>query len=157
MTKPDSASKDVDLLVELSRVLVGVAVRSLGHVEDKVSLAQFRALVVLERLGPCNAGGLADELGLHTSTVTRLCDRMVAAGYVTRQVRADNRREISLTITRTGQRLVSSVMARRSAELSELLDAVPAAARLQLSRALPHVVAAAESVLDVHISDAALG
>ena len=157
MARSRTQTPDVDLLVEFSRVLVGVAVRSLNAVEDKVPLAQFRALAVLERLGPCSAGGLAEQLGLHVSTVTRLCDRLVGAGYVTRRVRPDNRREITLTITRSGQRLVSSVMSQRAAELAEMLDAMPGPARAQLSGALPDVVAAAEAVLDLHTSHAALG
>lgn len=70
---------DVSLVMDLSRALVAVVVRSLGAIDGEVPLPQFRALVVLRRVGPGNAGELADAVGLHISTITRICDRLVAA------------------------------------------------------------------------------
>src|SRR5690348_4842377 len=95
--RPSAA--DVRLLMDLSSTLVAVAVRSVGVIDGAVTLPQFRALAVLERVGPCNAGTLAASVGLHVSTITRLCDRLVEAGLLTRSVKPDNRREVELRIS----------------------------------------------------------
>ena len=133
----------VDDLVELSRLLVSTAVRSLDAAGAAVTLPQFRALALLARTGPCTSGGLAAGLGQHGSTVTRLGDRLVAAGWVTRQNRQDNRREVELALTPAGQELVTRVLTARAAELENLLARLPAADRDALAAVLPRLLAAA--------------
>ena len=85
----------VDAVLHASRVLVAVAARSLIGVDRDVTVPQFRALVVLAGRGPLNPGAFADALGVHPSTATRMCDRLVAKGLITRTVPPTNRREIS--------------------------------------------------------------
>lgn len=142
---PSSRSApQVGLLLDLTRSLIALATRSVDAADGKVSLPQFRGLYVLQRTGPCNAGSLAEQLGSHPSTVTRLCDRLVKLGYVTRQVRADNRREIELDVTPAGQQIVDAVMHRRAGEFERLLSALDADTLGHLRLALPALVAAAE-------------
>jgi len=135
---------DVVDLVELSRLLVSVADRSLGAASPEVSLSQFRALALLARHGPCTGGGLADHLGQLPSTTTRLCDRLVEAGWITRETNPDNRRTIELGLTRLGRRLVKQVLTARSVELERILARMPAPSRARLARALPDLLAAAD-------------
>ena len=74
----------VDAVLRASRVLLAVAVRSLAAVDHDVTLPQYRALVVLASRGPQRPTGLADALGVHPSTITRLCDRLVGKRLVQR-------------------------------------------------------------------------
>ena len=106
-----------DLTLLASRALVGVAARSLARVEDDVTLVQYRALVLLDR-GPRNVGSLARALDIHPSTATRLCDRLEDKGLVERGTSADNRREVSVVLSRSGHRLVESVMKERRRALA---------------------------------------
>ena len=140
---------DVNDLVELSRLLVSVAYRSLEATEQAVPLPQFRALTVLARYGPCTAGGLAEALDQVGSTVTRMCDRLVAAGLVTRQNRPDNRREVEIDVTKAGRRLVEQVLAARAAELEQMLQRMRPGSRAALAKVLPELLAAA----DEHLPD----
>ncbi len=135
---------DVADLVELSRLLVGVADRSLVAASAEVSLSQFRALALLARHGPFTGGGLADHLGQLPSTTTRLCDRLVAAGWITRETNPDNRRTIEVGLTPVGRRLVKQVLTARSGELERILARMPAPSRARLARALPDLLAAAD-------------
>src|SRR4051812_28835803 len=114
-------NRDVTLLMDLSRALVAVAVRSLGAIDGEVPLPQFRALAVLHRTGPCNASDLADAVGLHVSTITRICDRLVGSGLITREIQTGNRREVQLAITAAGSALVEQVWSERAGELSSAL------------------------------------
>lgn len=141
---PDMATNvmhDVSFLMELSRSLVARSVRSLSAIDGAVTLPQFRALAVLKQVGPCNAGQLAAAVGLHISSTTRLCDRLVVAGLITREVRRDNRRAVELRITQSGSELVQTVWAARAEELSGALRALTGEQRAALRELVPPLLA----------------
>ena len=132
----DSATDVVDAILRASRVLVAVAARSLSAVDHDVTLPQFRALVVLAQRGPQRPSNLADALGVHPSTITRLCDRLVAKRLVKRAESPGNRREVTITLTPKGKRLVDSVTAKRRVEIAEIVTRVPQRERATMVRAL---------------------
>lgn len=138
-----------DALLLASRALVGVAARSIARFSDDVTLPQFRALVVLAGRGPQGLGALAQELAIHTSTATRMCDRLVAKELISREVPATNRREVVLELTRPGRELVDHVLARRRTEIGAIVARIPAEARRPMVAAL-HAFgeAAGEPALD---------
>lgn len=114
-----------DAVLVASRALVAVAARSLAAVDPDVTLAQYRALIVLGGRGPQTVGQLADEIGVHPSTATRLCDRLVAKRLITRVQGVDNRRETHIALSPTGTRLVEDVTRRRRSELRAIVRRVP--------------------------------
>jgi hypothetical protein len=63
----------VDALMRASRALVAITARSLSSVNEEVTLAQFRTLVVLSTRGPQTVTALAEHLDVHASTMTRMC------------------------------------------------------------------------------------
>jgi DNA-binding MarR family transcriptional regulator len=133
-------ASDVDAvttaLLTASRLLVAVSARSLAQVEDRVTLPQFRTLVVLATRGPLNLIGLAEVLGVNPSTATRMTDRLAAAGLLRRETNPDSRREIVLTLTSEGQQIVDHVTALRRSAISDIVARVPEAQRAGLVRAL---------------------
>jgi DNA-binding MarR family transcriptional regulator len=126
----------VDAVLRASRVLVAVAVRSLAGVDDDVTLPQYRALVVLASRGPQRPTALAEALAVHPSTITRLCDRLVAKRLVQRAESATNRREVSIRLTPRGRRLVDAVTARRRGEIAEIVARIPVRERATMVHAL---------------------
>src|SRR3954468_12234408 len=123
--QPASTSRDADpalCVLTASRALVGVAARSLVAVEDDVTLTQYRALVLLGSRGELNVGALARALAIHPSTTSRLCDRIEAKGLVTRTPSTENRREITVAITKSGSRLLQTVTMRRRREIRAILE-----------------------------------
>ena len=140
-TRRNPTADDVNLMFDLSRALVGVAVRSLRAVDNELPLPQLRALTVLERTGPCNAGGLAEAIGLHVSSTTRVCDRLVARGLITRQARPENRREVEIAISPMGSALVHRVWAARAAELSTALRSLEPGQLAALREVVPPLLA----------------
>lgn len=145
MTRRRRVAADVGTLVELSRLLVSVAYRSLGAVSTPLPLPQFRALVLLARAGPTSAGRLADDLDMIPSTCTRLCDKLVSRGWVTRTTRPDNRREVRLDITALGRLLVDEVLSRRADELEQVLRRMRPESRQALAAVLPELLEAADA------------
>jgi DNA-binding MarR family transcriptional regulator len=139
----------VDAVLRASRVLLAVAVRSLAEVDDDVTLPQYRALVVLASRGPQRPTELADALAVHPSTVTRLCDRLVAKRLVHRGESPTNRREVSIRLTPKGRRLVDAVTARRRDEIATIVSDVPARERAAMVHALHALGEAAVEPADV--------
>ena len=135
-SRSEAGPELVDAVLHASRVLVSVAARSLADVDHDVTLPQYRALVVLASRGPQRPADLADALGSHPSTVTRLCDRLVAKHLVDRQTSPANRREVTIALTPRGRRLVERVTEKRRAELAVIVSQVPTSERKTMFRGL---------------------
>jgi len=76
-------AEQVEALQAATRVLAGVALHSLDILDGVTTLPQFRMLAVLAVLGRARSARVARALALDASTVTRLADRLVAAGQFT--------------------------------------------------------------------------
>jgi DNA-binding MarR family transcriptional regulator len=140
---PELEPETVEVLQAATRVLAGVALRSLDVLEGAVTLPQFRMLAVLSDLGRARSVQVARALGLEASTVTRLADRLVAAGHVIRGGEPGHRGVVTLELSATGQQLVSQVAAWRQQELARILQRLPPAGRIQVTTALLQLVDAA--------------
>jgi DNA-binding MarR family transcriptional regulator len=115
-----------DAVLVASRALVAVAARSLASAQDDVTLPQYRALVVLASRGAQTVGQLAEELDVHPSTATRMCDRLVSKRLITRVQSEANRRETNISLSAAGRRLVDDVTERRRAEITKIVNRIPA-------------------------------
>jgi DNA-binding MarR family transcriptional regulator len=85
----------------------------------------YKALFLLNRLGPLSAGDLSRETGLATASVTDLIDRLVAKGYVSRGPHPTDRRRIVVTLIEasvTGARRDFGVPNPSLAELCKRYD-----------------------------------
>ena len=127
MNQLDTAAAEV---LTASRALLGVIARSVAPVLDRVTVPQFRVLVLLSTSdGPVRSGDLAAALGVHPSTFTRNADRLVAAGWVRRSENPDNRRETLIELTDAGAELVEQVTAQRRREIRSILARLEPAER----------------------------
>ncbi|MGZ6804767.1 MAG: MarR family winged helix-turn-helix transcriptional regulator, partial [Nocardioidaceae bacterium] len=105
-TAPSPPAALLDQLLELSRLVVGVAYRSLEDAEPEVDLPAFRALAFVDRHPGSTMGALAAGIHLPASSTTRLCDRLVDAGWLVRRQDQDNRRRVELQLTGAGRTVV---------------------------------------------------
>ncbi|WP_329359258.1 MarR family transcriptional regulator [Streptomyces anulatus] len=137
---PAERMDDVDAVtgavLTASRLLVAVSARSLAQVEDRVTLPQFRMLVVLSSRGATKLVVLAELLGVAPSTAMRMVDRLIAAGLADRQTNPDNRRETLLRLTEEGRRTVENVTARRRQEIASIVERLAPRQRTALIEAL---------------------
>lgn len=117
-----------DVLLALARMAMDASVRASAHVGG-VSPVQLRALTALRQKGEANLAQLAEDIGITVSTASRLVDRLVGAEWVHRAPSESNRREIRLTLTDDGERLLRRYDRRRVVLLKEGLDRVPAQRR----------------------------
>ena len=113
-----------------------------------MTLVQYRALVLLASRGEMNVGTLARDLGLHQSTATRLCDRLVAKGLVDRAPSVESRREVFVALTAGGETLVHAVSARRRKEIDKIIGRMPSDRRALLVESFSEFAEAAGELPD---------
>jgi DNA-binding MarR family transcriptional regulator len=138
----------VDAVLTASRTLVAVATRSLGAVAEDITIAQYRALVVLASRGPQRLVDLAGALDVTPSTAGRMCDRLVRRGLIRRHRSRTDRRAVRVSITAAGRQVVDQATARRRALLAEILGRLPAGQQSAVASALAAFAAAAGEVPD---------
>lgn len=119
-----------------SRLLVGISLRSLAAVKQRVTLPQFRLLVVLATHQETNLVTLADHLAVNPSTAMRMVERLVTAELVDRRVNPASRREVLLRLTESGRQIVDKVTARRREDIATIVAAMPVDQRSGLVGAL---------------------
>ncbi|MGC5020523.1 MarR family winged helix-turn-helix transcriptional regulator [Micromonospora sp. DT47] len=88
---------------------------------SRLSSAQLRTVMVVERYDGINLRRLATLLDMLLSSASRLCDRLVAAGMLEREPGRSDRREISLHLTPEAQRLLAELRQDRRQRLAEVL------------------------------------
>jgi DNA-binding MarR family transcriptional regulator len=150
----DRAGDDevTDAIIRASRALIGIAVQSLTATDEEVTLPQYRTLVTLTYSGGRRLADLAGSLGVSPSTATRMCDRLVRKGLISRTRDEIDRREVNLEVTAAGRQIVEGVMERRRADVRELLKLIPLATRSQLVESLNILSTATGDPPEVHWS-----
>jgi DNA-binding MarR family transcriptional regulator len=106
-----------------------------GATGPPAASSERAALVTLLAHPGRTAGWLGEVLGLTSSGVTRLVDRLEAAGWVLRGAGADGRRR-PLELTPAGTGSARAILADRQAALGRVVDVLSAAEREQLEALL---------------------
>jgi DNA-binding MarR family transcriptional regulator len=127
-------SGDVAALELMTRAMVGLTMRSVDVLGGEVSLPQFRLLLVLSGMGRVGSSRLAVEMGIGASSVTRLADKLEAAGLLTRGTDPRSRSVVTLEATSAGVQLVGRVVARRQELLAEVLSQMTSGERAEVVR-----------------------
>ena len=136
----------VNAVLTASRVLVAVAARSLADAGGDVTLTQYRTLVILASRGPQNLATLAEAVAVTPPTASRLCERLVRKGLVRRRTDRNDRRQVRIALSETGQALVDAVTVRRRQEITDLLASIPAEEQRSVVAALRRLSASAGEV-----------
>ncbi|MEV5508362.1 MarR family winged helix-turn-helix transcriptional regulator [Streptomyces orinoci] len=100
------------------------------------SASQMRVLLTLEHQDGINLRTLCDALSSAPPATSRLCDRLVAAGFVERVIGKTDRREVRLHLSSRGRAFLDDLRARREQELQTVLRLMPAGKRAALLEGL---------------------
>ncbi|WP_237047734.1 MarR family winged helix-turn-helix transcriptional regulator [Lentzea guizhouensis] len=123
------------MLLVLTQVVEQVEVmweRSKDVSPAPLSVSQLRVLFVLERSEGANLRALGEALDAAPSSVSRLCDRLQAVGFLERGLSATSRREVELTLSERGRAYLAELRERRREHLRDVVGTLPAAARSTL-------------------------
>lgn len=132
------ASIDITLMLEQAQRRVS---RNLDRVLSEVgaSAEQWRVLDKLSDEKGLPIGELAQQLSMNPPTMTKLIDRMVAAGLVQRIVDDQDSRRVLVFITDSGLTLFGK-LSQKAIEFHEgLAESLNAREALQLSKLLGHL------------------
>ncbi|RWA18908.1 hypothetical protein MELE44368_04515 [Mycolicibacterium elephantis DSM 44368] len=147
-TAPTDSGEDalvgqVDDVLRASRAMVGIVAASLAGVEEVVTVPQLRVLVMVHTRGPLNLAAVAAGLAVNPSNASRTCDRLIQAGLLDRRESAVDRRNITLTLTPAGKRLVDKLTKRRRGEIERVLRTMSPAERSAVGAAMAAFASAA--------------
>ena len=70
---------------------------------------QARVLSAINRIGEAHQKSLATEFDITPASISSMCDRLVAAGFITRQVDPNEKRAFLIRLTPEGERKVQDV------------------------------------------------
>ena len=132
----ESVDSITDALLTASRLLVAISARSIGQVDETITIPQFRTLVILSNQGPINLATLAGLLGVQPSATGRMVDRLVAAGLIDRTPHPTSRRDLLAALTKRGRDVVRRVTAYRRAGIAAIVEKMPPEERHGLVGAL---------------------
>ena len=108
-----------DVVKELGYLTLGTRLKRLGerlqaqtqvvleHADVAIPASHFPLLAALERLGAMNVGKVTEAVGMSQPGVTRLLDKLEAAGLVRSTQLADDRRVRTIALTKSGRQLIS--------------------------------------------------
>jgi DNA-binding MarR family transcriptional regulator len=102
--------------------LYGMLTEGLGPAVDPVT---YPVLSGLARTGPRSAAGLAEEIGLDRSGVTRRASRLEEAGLLRREEDPHDQRATLLVLTDAGESTVETMRRRLAAHLQSRFDQWP--------------------------------
>ena len=147
--RQDSVDQDVaDAVLTASRTLIGVATRSLGAAAEEITIAQYRALVVLASRGPQRMVDLAGALDVLPSTAGRMCDRLLRKKLIRRHRARTDRRAVLVSITTVGREVVDQATVRRRQLIANVLSQLSPARQRAVGEALRAFAMAAGEVPD---------
>lgn len=129
--------KELDLA--FSKLIYRVRVLHNRYTVDEITDTQFIVLRSL-RKGPCNTSFLAQMLGVTLSAVTALINRLHRIGLVSRERQEKDRRQVWISITPKGLKVLENVEERRNLLLALYLTRVPQDEREQLLELLQRAI-----------------
>lgn len=142
-TTQGDVDEDVDIFMRAARVISAIVAESVAKTGDAVSMPQLRVLVLVASRPEVNASAVAASLGIHLSNASRLCDRLVGAKLLDRRESTLDRRNLVLTLTPAGSRLIASIMEHRRSAFRTILRQMAPERRAALSDALREFAEAA--------------
>ncbi|MDD9207941.1 MarR family transcriptional regulator [Georgenia sp. 10Sc9-8] len=108
-------------------------------VTGSVSEGQFCVLADLKNVGPQTPKELADREQVQPPSMTRTVGPLVELGLVARETHPDDRRQVVLSLTEAGDRMVTEARQRRTAWLARRLAGLTSQERETL-RAAAHIL-----------------
>ncbi|MGW7428232.1 MarR family winged helix-turn-helix transcriptional regulator [Streptomyces sp. NPDC054861] len=101
-----------------------------------VSSSQLRVLYALDRNRGINLRTLGEALSSAPSSVSRMCDRLHALGFIKRSLSSASRRELELRLSSRGESYLKDLRARRERALLEIITDMAVEDRAALARGL---------------------
>lgn len=114
---------------------MSMSLRYGGDEGGQVTFPQIRAMAIL-RHKPASLNDLATAHEVSPATMSRMISTLVERGWVRRDVAAEDRRQVRLTLTEAGIASMDAIGSRNLEYLSELLSDLSPSELAELERSL---------------------
>jgi DNA-binding MarR family transcriptional regulator len=131
---PDDCARA--LLEGVPPVMRAIRAEMRSQSKPELSVPQFRVLAYLNRRAGASLSAVADHIGLTRPAMSVLIDGLVNRKLVTRETDPEDRRRVTLGVTRRGHNLYSAARQHTQARLAARLAALARAEREALVVAL---------------------
>ncbi|MFF5932394.1 MarR family winged helix-turn-helix transcriptional regulator [Streptomyces sp. NPDC012508] len=140
-TNPDPSQREAQQTTEAARELIELLEVLWERGRDMVSstpvsASQLRVLYSLDREEGINLRSLGELLGSAPPSVSRMCDRLEALGFVQRLPSPVSRRQLELHLTVRGKAYLKDLRAQREEALLAVVAAMSPTTRKALLRGL---------------------
>jgi DNA-binding MarR family transcriptional regulator len=132
------------------RELLRILIRNLGILEKSeasccgTTVTQCHALVEIGRSREVSLNALADLLVLDKSTMSRTINNLVESGQVTRELHSEDRRYVSIKLTKEGDRAFQGIETGMKQYYENIFLSIPEDKREQVIESLELVIRAAK-------------
>ena len=115
-----------------------------------VTMPQLRTLYFIAMTGEAHMSHLVGQLGVSTSTVSGLVDRLVDHGFVTRHDDPSDRRQVVVTVTPAGREFIDRMRELGNAQFRSLIAHLDSHDLRTVRRSIEILARAAEQLAHDH-------
>ena len=134
----------LDAGINASRVLTGIAVRSMSLTVPEASLPAWRALWALNDRGPMRPSQLASALDMSAATGTRVAAKLHRDGLAERRTDPNDKRNVLFAITDKGRGTLAAAVATQRTLYARAFSELTAQQKKELACAFEALYAAAK-------------
>jgi DNA-binding MarR family transcriptional regulator len=125
------------LLAGLPRVMWFIRFHMRKNRQTGLSVPQFRTLAQLASFGSVSVSCVAENLGCSLPTASRMVDKLVDSGLIDRSQCPDNRRKVSLALTKKGLQVFEASSRETQAAMAQVLASLPERDHQDILRLMP--------------------
>jgi len=136
-----SQSYELRILQALRRIIRAVDIHSYKLAsQHRITGPQLACLLAVKESGPLTGANLAKKVYLSPSTLVGIVDRLEEKGLVRRQRDSKDRRQVHISITAAGKRLVAEAPSLLQDTLAQALVELPELEQVSITLALEKLV-----------------
>ncbi len=124
----------LEAMFKLVRDFKGSVSGSFKH--PHLTMLQCEAMLCIKKHKEAHMGDIASHFATTMPTATALIDKLIGTRYVKRENDVKDRRIVRISLTKSGEKLLSEATKQRANKMSKLLSYLPKQDKLELLRIL---------------------
>lgn len=101
-----------------------------------LTMLQSESLMCIKKHKQAHMGDIANHFATTMPTATALIDKLIGTKYVARENDAKDRRIVRITLTKSGEKLLSEATKQKAGKMNKLLSYLPKQDKRELLRIL---------------------
>jgi len=129
---PKAETDALNAYIKLMRAAESITTRAHAILPGNLTLSQFGVLEVLLHCGPLCQSDLAGKLLKSGGNITLVVDNLEKAGHVARARNPEDRRFVTVSLTDSGRRFITTLFPKVAASITRELSALSTAEQFTL-------------------------